>query len=73
MPIMTRRNAIVGWLAVKTWRMVARRLAKRVGEKLASFRISQKTAIVLSVLVVLVGAIGAVLLRLRGGDSRPDQ
>ena len=73
MTIMTRRNAIVGWLALKTGRMVARRQAKRVGGKLASLRTSQRTAIVLSVLIGLFAAIGVVLLRLRGGDSTPDQ
>lgn len=71
MTIMTRRNATVGWLVLKTWRMVARRQAKRAGAKLASLRTSQRSAIALFLLVGVFAAIVAVLLRLRGGN--PDQ
>ena len=34
MTIMNRRNAVVGYLAIKTGKVVARRKAKRVGGKL---------------------------------------
>jgi hypothetical protein len=33
-----RRNAVVGWLVLKTGKVVARRKAKRFGSKLASLR-----------------------------------
>jgi hypothetical protein len=38
MSIVNRRNAVVGFLALKVGKMVARRKAKRVGGKLASWR-----------------------------------
>jgi hypothetical protein len=38
MGIVNRRNAVVGWLVLKTGKVVARRKAKRVGGKLASWR-----------------------------------
>ena len=38
MSIVNRRNAVVGWLVLKTGKVVARRKAKRVGSKLASLR-----------------------------------
>ena len=38
MSIVNRRNAVVGWLVLKTGKVVARRKAKRVGSKLASWR-----------------------------------
>jgi hypothetical protein len=38
MSIVNRRNAVVGWLVLKTGKMVVRRKAKRVGGKLGSWR-----------------------------------
>ena len=38
MSIVNRRNAVVGWLVLKTGKVVARRKVKRVGGKLASLR-----------------------------------
>jgi hypothetical protein len=38
MSIVNRRNAVVGWLVLKTGKVVARRKVKRVGGKLASWR-----------------------------------
>ncbi len=38
MSIVNRRNAVVGFLTLKVGKMVARRKAKRVGGKLASWR-----------------------------------
>ena len=38
MSIVNRRNAVVGWLVLKTGKVLARRKAKRVGGKLASWR-----------------------------------
>jgi hypothetical protein len=38
MTIVNRRNAVVGFLALKVGKVVARRKAKRVGGKLASWR-----------------------------------
>jgi hypothetical protein len=38
MSIVNRRNAVVGWLTLKVGKVVARRKAKRVGGKLASWR-----------------------------------
>jgi hypothetical protein len=38
MSIVNRRNAVVGWLVLKTGKAIARRKAKRVGGKLASWR-----------------------------------
>jgi hypothetical protein len=38
MSIVNRRNAVVGWLVLKTGKVIARRKAKRVGGKLASWR-----------------------------------
>lgn len=72
MTITTRRNATVGWLVLKMWKMVARRQAKRARAKLASLRTSQASATALFLLVGLFAAIVAVLLRLRGSHS-PDQ
>jgi len=38
MTIVNRRNAIVGFLTIKAGKVVARRKAKQVGGKLASWR-----------------------------------
>ncbi|MFL5960038.1 MAG: hypothetical protein ACJ75G_07235 [Gaiellaceae bacterium] len=38
MSIVNRRNAVVGFLALKVGKVVARRKAKRVGGKLSSWR-----------------------------------
>jgi hypothetical protein len=38
MGIVNRRNAVVGWLVLKTGKVVARRKVKRVGGKLAAWR-----------------------------------
>jgi hypothetical protein len=38
MGIVNRRNAVVGWLVLKTGKVVARRKLKRVGGKLSSWR-----------------------------------
>jgi hypothetical protein len=38
MTIVNRRNAIVGFLALKVGKLVARRKAKQVGGKLANWR-----------------------------------
>jgi hypothetical protein len=38
MSIVNRRNAVVGWLALKVGKTIARRKAKRVGGRLSSWR-----------------------------------
>jgi hypothetical protein len=38
MTIVNRRNAVIGWLTLKVGKTVARRKAKRVSTKLASWR-----------------------------------
>jgi hypothetical protein len=38
MSIVNRRNAVIGFLTLKVGKVVARRKAKRVGGKLASWR-----------------------------------
>ena len=38
MGIVNRRNALVGWLALKAGKAFARRKAKRVGGKVTSWR-----------------------------------
>jgi hypothetical protein len=38
MSIVNRRNAVVGFLAIKAGKVIARRKAKRVGGKLAPWR-----------------------------------
>jgi hypothetical protein len=42
MTIVNRRNAVVGFLTLKVGKMIARRKAKRVGGKLASWRASKE-------------------------------
>jgi hypothetical protein len=42
MTIVNRRNAVVGFLTLKVGKMIARRKAKRVGGKLASWRGSKE-------------------------------
>jgi hypothetical protein len=42
MSIVNRRNAVVGFLAIKVGKVVARRKAKQVGGKLAPWRKSAK-------------------------------
>lgn len=43
MTVVNRRNAVVGWLALKGGKAVARRKMKRVGGKLASRRDGTKS------------------------------
>jgi hypothetical protein len=38
MTIVNRRNAVVGWLTLKAGKAIARRQAKRVGDKLVPWR-----------------------------------
>jgi hypothetical protein len=38
MSIVNRRNAVVGWLVLKTGKMIARRKARRVSGKLGAWR-----------------------------------
>lgn len=44
MTIVNRRNAVVGWLALKGGKVIARRKMKRVGGKLASRRGAKESA-----------------------------
>ena len=44
MTIVNRRNAVVGWLALKGGKAIARRKAKRVGTKFASRRGAKQSA-----------------------------
>jgi len=44
MTVVNRRNAVVGWLALKTGKIVARRKIRRVGGRLVSRREGAKSA-----------------------------
>jgi len=44
MTIVNRRNAVIGWLALKGGKAMARRKMKRVGGKLASRRGAKQSA-----------------------------
>jgi hypothetical protein len=43
MTVVNRRNAVVGWLALKAGKVVARRKMKRVGGRLVSRRDGAKS------------------------------
>jgi hypothetical protein len=64
MSILNRRNAVVGWVALKTGKVVGQRQAKRAGRKL---RPSRATALVAGTATAVT--LGLVVYRtLRAGD-----